>query len=242
MKKTIKTIKTIVKKIPIDFTKNQKYDTLTKKIMRIVLEKDSSFVDIGCHKGEVLREAMKFAPNGFHFGFEPIPALYQQLIIDFGKNCDIRQVGLSNIRGVSTFNYVKTNPAYSGIKKRTYPRKESIEEISINLDTLDNQLFDATRIDFIKIDVEGGELNVLRGGVNIIMKFNPVIVFEYGLGASEFYDAMPKEMWSFFDEVKYSIYTLKNFIESPSPISLIEFEEIFNTNKEYYFVARFRSS
>mgnify|MGYP006104435099 CR=1 FL=1 len=236
------TIKAIIKKIPIDFTKNQKYDTLTKKIMRIVLEKDSSFVDVGCHKGEVLLEAIKFAPNGFHFGFEPIPTLYEQLILDFGKNCDIRQVGLSNSRGVSKFNYVKTNPAYSGIKKRAYPKQESIEEITIKLDTLDHQLFDATRVDFIKIDVEGGELNVLRGGVNIIRKFNPVIVFEYGLGASEFYNATPKEMWGFFDDVKYNIYTLKNFIESPSPISSIEFEGIFNTNKEYYFVARFRSS
>ncbi len=52
-----------------------------------------------------------------------------------------RQLGISNERGETTFNYVKSNPMYSGIKKRHYPGKESIEEIIIKVDTLDNQLF-----------------------------------------------------------------------------------------------------
>ena len=52
-------LKTIIKQIPIRFTSNQKYDAQTKRIMSIVLEKHSTFVDVGCHKGEVLSKAMK---------------------------------------------------------------------------------------------------------------------------------------------------------------------------------------
>ena len=106
---------------------------------------------------------------------------------------------------------------------------------------MDNQLFDSARVDLIKIDVEGAELNVLRGSFNTITKFNPVVVFEYELGASDVYGAAPLGMWNFFDEVKYSIYTLKNFIESPLPLSFAEFTEIYNSKNEHYFVARFRS-
>ena len=106
---------------------------------------------------------------------------------------------------------------------------------------MDNQLFESTRVDLIKIDVEGAELNVLRGSFNTITKFNPVIVFEYELGASDVYDATPVEMWSFFNKVKYSIYTLKNFIKKPLPLSFAEFTEIYDSKKEHYFVARFRS-
>ncbi len=57
-----KALKKLVKKLPIDFIKERKYDALIKKIMRIVLEKDSSFIDVGCHKGDFLIEANKFAP------------------------------------------------------------------------------------------------------------------------------------------------------------------------------------
>ena len=225
----------------MDFIKDRGYDALIKKIMRIVLEKDSSFIDIGCHKGDFLIEANKFAPRGSHVGFEPIPYLYNNLVITFGGINDIRQLGLSNERGETTFNYVKSNPLYSGIKKRNYPGKESIEELNIKVDTLDHQLFDSARVDLIKIDVEGAELNVLRGSFNTITKFNPVIVFEYELGASDVYDATPLEMWSFFNKVKYSIYTLKNFIKKPLPLSFAEFTEIYDSKKEHYFVARFRS-
>ena len=236
-----KVFKKLVKKNPIDFIKDRKYDAHIKKIMAIVLEKDSSFIDIGCHNGDFLIEANKFAPSGSHVGFEPIPYFYNKLVITFGDINDIRQLGLSNERGETTFNYVKSNPLYSGIKKRNYPGKESIEELNIKVDTLDHQLFESSRVDLIKIDVEGAELNVLRGSFNTITKFNPVIVFEYELGASDVYDATPLEMWSFFNKVKYSVYTLKNFIKKPMPLSFAEFTEIYDSKKEHYFVARFRS-
>ena len=236
-----KALKKLVKKLPIDFIKERKSDALIKKVMRIVLEKDSSFIDVGCHKGDFLIEANKFAPSGFHVGFEPIPFFYNKVIKTFGGVNDIRHLALSNERGETTFNYVKSNPTYSGIKKRNYPGKESIEELIIKVDTLDNQLFESLRVDLIKIDVEGAELNVLRGGLNTITKFNPVIIFKYEIGVSDLYGATPEEMWSFFDEVKYSIYTLKNFIERPLPLSFTKFKAIFNSKNEHFFVARFRS-
>ena len=231
-----------VKKLPIDFLKERKYDGLIKKILRIVLEKDSSFIDVGCHRGDFLIEANKFAPNGSHIGFEPIPDIYNKVIAALGGVNDIRPIGISDERGQTTFNYVKSNPLYSGIKKRNYPEKETVEELIIKVDTLDHQLFQSSRVDLIKIDVEGAELNVLKGGINTITKFNPVIVFEYELGASDVYGVTPAEMWSFFDKVKYSVYTLKNFIDNPLPLSFAKFTEIYNSKDEHFFVARFRSS
>jgi FkbM family methyltransferase len=223
------------------FVKKRKYDALIKKIMRIVLEEDSSFIDVGCYRGNFLLEANKFAPSGAHIGFEPIPDIYTKVIKTLGGVNDIRQIGLSDERGETTFNYVKSNPLYSGIKKRNYPGKESIEELIIKVDTLDHQLFQSPRVDLIKIDVEGAELNVLKGGINTITKFNPVIVFEYEQGASDVYGVTPAEIWSFFDKVKYSVYTLKNFIDNPLPLSFSRFKEIYTSNDEHFFVARFRS-
>lgn len=231
----------MMKRILSKFVKKRKYDALIKKIMRIVLEEDSSFIDVGCYRGNFLLEANKFAPSGAHIGFEPIPDIYTKVIKTLGGVNDIRQIGLSDERGETTFNYVKSNPLYSGIKKRNYPGKESIEELIIKVDTLDHQLFQSPRVDLIKIDVEGAELNVLKGGINTITKFNPVIVFEYEQGASDVYGVTPAEIWSFFDKVKYSVYTLKNFIDNPLPLSFSRFTEIYTSNDEHFFVARFRS-
>lgn len=234
----MKTLKNILKKLPVNITRNQKYDALTLKIMDIVLEDNSSFVDVGCHKGELLEKALKFAPKGTHYAFEPIPDLYKELVKTHGKIANIKNVALSNKRGTSTFNYVKTNPAYSGLKKRTYPKKETIEQIEVKLDTMDNQLKQAERVNLVKIDVEGGEMGVLKGAVNVLKKWSPVVIFEYGLGAAEYYNTNPEEMWEFLNENDYCVYSLRGFVSNKTSLTIEQFIYLYETNKEYYFIAK----
>ena len=231
-------LKNIIKKIPIRFTSNQRYDSQTKRIMQIVLEHNSTFIDVGSHKGEVLSKALKIAPQGKHYAFEPIPQIHKKLDKRYGQYCEIKNIGLSDHFGESSFNHVVSNPAYSGIKQRTYPKKEKIKEITIQVDTLDNQLFDQERIDMIKIDVEGGELDVLKGAVKILKKFHPVIVFEHGKGAAEYYETTPTEVYDFLENQQYNVFTLKAFIDNNSSLSKEEFIALFNSNKEYYFLAK----
>lgn len=54
------------------------------------------------------------------------------------------------------------------------------EEVSVEVDTLDGLVKRAglRRLDFIKIDVEGGELAVLRGGEQTIAEFRPAMLIE----------------------------------------------------------------
>ena len=166
----------------------------------MLLEEDSTFIDVGSHKGEVLELALKISKKGKHFAFEPIPHLFHKLIDKFGAKCEVLNYGLSDEKKKSSFQHVTTNPAYSGIKKRTYPKEEQVETIQIQLDTLDNQLKQHDRVDMIKIDVEGAELEVLRGAKKIIEKFHPIIVFEHGLGASDHYNTSPEDILNFFDD------------------------------------------
>jgi FkbM family methyltransferase len=53
-------------------------------------------------------------------------------------------------------------------------------EVRVDVDTLDALCARAglTRLDFLKIDVEGGELHVLAGGARVIEKFRPAILLE----------------------------------------------------------------
>ena len=234
-------VKSIVKKV-FPVTLNQRYDKQTKRIMQIVLEDESTFIDVGSHKGEVLELALKISKKGKHFAFEPIPNLFHKLNDKYGSKCEVLNYGLSDQKKQSSFQHVTTNPAYSGIKKRTYPKEEQVETIQIQLDTLDNQLKQHDRVDMIKIDVEGAELEVLKGAKKIIEKFHPIIVFEHGLGASDHYNTSPEDILSFFDDHQYQLFTLKGFIADEPALLRNEFIDFYLTNKEYYFLAKLRVS
>ena len=234
-------VKSIVKKV-FPVTLNQRYDKQTKRIMQIVLEDESTFIDVGSHKGEVLELALKISKKGKHFAFEPIPYLFHKLNDKYGTKCEVLNYGLSDQKRQSSFQHVTTNPAYSGIKKRTYPKEEQVETIQIQLDTLDNQLKQHDRVDMIKIDVEGAELEVLRGAKKIIEKFHPIIVFEHGLGASDHYNTSPEDILNFFDDHQYQLFTLKGFIADEPALFRKEFIDFYLTNKEYYFLAKLRVS
>lgn len=224
----------------IDVTKNIKYDRLTLDILDKVLLKNSNCIDIGCFKGEILQEFIKRSPEGKHVAFEPIPGFYKALKRKFkSKQLSIHNMALSDQLGMVTFNYVIDAPAYSGIKKRDYDGKNpDIELIEVKTDTLDNILPADYRVDLIKIDVEGAEFKVLKGAYNTLEKSRPIIIFEFGLGASDFYKVTPEQFYQYLaEECGYQIYQLKDFLKDDLFLSKSAFIETYNARKDYYFVA-----
>jgi hypothetical protein len=59
--------------------------------------------------------------------------------------------------------------------------ESEFEKCQVEIRTLDQYLVDVDldRVDFVKIDVEGFELNVLRGAENTLSQFKPTIILEY---------------------------------------------------------------
>jgi FkbM family methyltransferase len=237
------TLKDILRKILIfchlDITKNLQYDRLTKVIMRQCIRNNYNGVDIGCHKGEILDLMLKFSPEGKHYAFEPIPYLFEVLKKKYENIAQIFPYALSDTNGFSTFQLVKNAPAYSGIKRRHYDiENPEIEEIEVELKTLDEVVAPNEQIHFIKIDVEGGEFGVLKGAKKLLMKNKPTVLFECGKGACDYYGTDPLELYDFItNEIGLKIYTLKAFIKNKLPLTKVEFDTCFNTNSEYYFVA-----
>lgn len=237
------TLKEIARKVLIaahlDLSKNLKYDRLTQKILRTVLKTDSNCIDVGCHKGEILDLILKDAPNGKHFAFEPIPDFFEQLKIKYKGKCKLYNCALSNEVGTTTFQYVKNAPAFSGIQKRKYEiENPEIDELTVNVDTLDNIIPENIKIDLIKIDVEGGELGVLKGAKETLLRCQPIVIFECGKGASDYYGTKPEVVFDFLTTETYlKIATLEAFVRKGDALTKEEFCKAFNNNEEYYFVA-----
>jgi len=227
----------VVAGFPVPLTKNLAYDRQTTRVMKDALRETSNCIDIGCHKGEVLEEMLALAPKGRHFGFEPIPHYFTELGKKFPANCEFYQVALSDSVGEIQFNYVKTNPAFSGIKQREYPKEEQIELLTVKTDLLDNIIPGDVFIDLIKIDVEGAEMQVLKGGESLIKRCQPIIVFEHGIGAADHYGTHPAEVFDFLTDCGLLVNTMKRWISEKEAFSRAEFEEQFTKQLNYYFMA-----
>lgn len=224
----------------LDITKNLEYDRLTKVIIKKNLEQSSNCIDVGCHKGEIMDFFLTYSPKGQHFGFEPIPFYYNKLKKKYKEKVNIYPFALSDKNGSANFQFVKNAPAYSGLKRRKYDiENPDIETIQVELKKLDDIIPDNVNIDFIKIDVEGAELQVLKGAETLLSKNKPIILFEFGLGASDFYGTTAQDMFSILTKHNNRcIYTLKGFLSKSAPLDISTFEQLYKSNAEYYFLAK----
>lgn len=234
LKKWLKTLS------PFALSKNHYYDRLTKKIIYRHCKAASNCIDVGCHEGEMLALFLSTSPDGTHFAFEPLPFFFGKLVSRYKgfANCHLYNYALSYSDGMTTFNHVITNPAYSGIKKRKYDRNnEKDETITVIKKRLDDVIPEGTKIDFIKIDTEGGDLDVLKGAEKTIRTHQPLVVFEFGIGGSDIYGATPEMLYEFMHAVGYRILLLSAWLKNKPPLSLQEFSGQFYGKKNYYFIA-----
>jgi len=221
---------------------NRKYDIQTIEVMKRVLKNDSNCIDVGCHQGSILREILNLAPKGNHFVFEPLPEMYQELIKSFGKihNLHIFDYALSDVKGLASFQHVVSNPGYSGFRKRRYDRpNEQIQEISVKTELLDKLIPKNIPIHFIKVDVEGAELQVIKGAKETIKRCCPVIVFEHGLGAADYYGTIPGHLFELLaTNCGLRLFLMSDWLQSSGrdALSKEEFCEHFYSGN-YYFMA-----
>lgn len=231
--------KQLIKLCPIPLTKNHKYDIQTKKIIKN-LGGNFNGIDVGCHKGEIMDIFLGRSPKGTHFGIEALPQMAETLKMKYADqpNCEILNFAASNEEKKIEFNFVITNPAYSGILKRDYDRpNEKDTKITVLMKKLDDEIPKGIKIDLIKIDVEGAELQVMQGATEIIRENRPLIIFEYGLGASNYYGTTPKKLFGFFDEMDMQISNLGSFLKNKKSLSLDELRRQYEEKENYYFIA-----
>lgn len=197
-------------------------------------------MDVGCHKGEILDLFLQYAPQGAHFGFEPIPGLYEGLVKKYAAapNCRLFDIALSDKTGASSFNYVVSNPSYSGLLKRTYDHPNERDTlITVRTERLDDVVPTEQKIDLIKIDVEGGEMLVLKGATKTLMRCKPVVIFEHGLGASELYGATPEHLYDIFEQCGLQVSLMSRFLKKMPPLSKEAFCRHYYQKLDYYFIA-----
>jgi FkbM family methyltransferase len=218
--------------------KNNRYDAETLAVMKRILKENSNCVDVGAHSGSILHLMLECAPRGQHFAFEPLPDFAKGLRASFPQ-VRVFELALSDTAGQVSFQRVVARPAYSGIRRREYPSGfDEIQVITVQTERLDNVIPNDIAIAFIKIDVEGAELGVLRGAAGVIKRCRPFIVFEHGLGAADHYGTTPANVYDLLtDQYGVKVYLMRRWLLGKSPLTRARFIEHFERGWDFYYLA-----
>lgn len=189
-------------------------ETSGETMVMSIIEEDSIVFDVGAHTGEWSLNALKTQPNINLFAFEPIPILAEALRTNLkNKPVSIHQLVLSNINDFLSFCYYPKNPGLSTLHPRLSVEtqlnltKDTLLVEAVTIDSFCNQN-NISHIDFIKIDTEGNELNVLLGAQNLLENASiNAIQFEYG-GCYKDSNTTLQSVFEYLTDLEYSIYRI----------------------------------
>lgn len=182
-------------------------------------------LDVGANEGQYANLINKyFQENVFYYGFEPSQSSYRKLLgKNFPKNYIFVNLALSDKKATSFLYFKKPGSVQSSL----YANTEEVEKEEIKLLTLDEFCLEQSipKIEFLKIDVEGHELYVIKGTDKYI-KEKKVDFIQFEFGANH---VLARTFFNDFFNIlnEYKIYrVLQNGLREvkPTPMS-----EIFYT-------------
>lgn len=165
--------------------------------------------DVGANQGDWTELALSINPQLQIHLFEPSKFTFQ-ILKDKLPNVKavFNNIGLGDVEEEKEFYIQEDGSTVSSLFKRDFFESGKTEKVKI--DTVDNycQKLQLDNIDFLKIDVEGNEFNVLKGARKMLengsIKF---LQFEYG-GTYIDADILLKDVFMYLDGLDYSVYKI----------------------------------
>lgn len=156
-------------------------DDSHKTLMSLV-KPGQTILDIGTNYGTtILQFAKLLNGQGFAYGFEPDPLNFklcqQNMSLNPFTNIEVENIGLGNTES-SLYLVVDTASNRGG--NRISTQIDNREHTEVKVIKLDSWAItkNLSQVDLLKIDVEGYEYEVLKGGVELLKRFKPTLFIE----------------------------------------------------------------
>lgn len=173
---------------------------------------DAVIVDVGAHAGQFTKLFAAMAPQGLVYSFEPgayaLSILRKVKLTNGLHNVSIVPFGLGDAPGEAVLHLPikKSGSIGFGLGSLTGPRQGSrtyADKVSIT--TLDAfvEANKITRLDFIKCDIEGWELHMLKGAQKTLERLSPVLMVEVNHDALQKAGASKQAMDDFLQALGY---------------------------------------
>ena len=152
------------------------YDPAESRLMKQKLQPGSIFFDIGAQAGyHTMYASSLVGPSGRVFAFEPAPRnianLKQHLLMNHLTNTCVIEAAVSKASGVSYFDC--TDNPVAGHLSTAGP-------LAVRTISLDQEIDSGVlpEPDYIKIDAEGAELEILEGAERMLKRRLPILSVE----------------------------------------------------------------
>jgi FkbM family methyltransferase len=201
-------------------------------LLALTLKEDSSCIDIGAHRGSFLEQVLRYAPHGRHIAFEPLPELADELRHRF-PSVEVRSAALSDTAGTAEFVRYRGRPALSGLRAREHVHAHA-ETFEVPLMRLDDVLPKGYAPTVVKIDVEGAERQVLKGAIETLLTYRPVVVFEHAKTGAPHYGTAPYHLYELLvEQAQFRLFDL----DGDGPLNLDRFDDLFERGTRWNFIA-----
>jgi FkbM family methyltransferase len=202
-----------------------RYEPNVAAAIRDNLKKGDVFWDVGANVGWFSLYASRLVgKTGSVASFEPAPDVFSLLQANTRQVANIKtiRVGIGNRNGNATFCAHGASSAASFIREVTeinssYHANIPIRDIDVSIRTLDS-FADLPYPSLLKIDVEGFELEVLRGASDLLMNMHPKLIIEIhprqlslsGGTEEELFHRLSRlsYSWTMIDRNPNSLYTI----------------------------------
>ncbi|MCG2611384.1 FkbM family methyltransferase [Flavobacterium sp. SM15] len=169
-----------------------------------VLKSDSVFIDIGTNKGIYLYQAEKVIKSGKVIGFEPNKSLVNYIKPLFSK-AEIYPLAASSHSGTAVLNIPKKANGLQDTRASLETMGEDVEKVEIQMVALDEFVKEKqlSKIDVIKIDVEGHEFDTIKGCAEILKTIKPIFIIEIELRHAHY---PIKNIFDFIVDFGYEVF------------------------------------
>ena len=159
------------------------YDKNITDFLKAYIKGNEDFIDIGANIGFYTLFFSSHLRNGKVFSYEPntknFKKLKKNILLNKFKNIKCYNFGISSQNGKTQLydtSHYNEGGHFINLKDKSINKKFEI----IKIFKLDSLLKKYNKNLFIKIDVEGHEMNVLNGMKNILKKANCFLIIETG--------------------------------------------------------------
>jgi len=187
------------------------FEELEEEVIESILKPGMITFDIGANFGYyTFKMASLVKPGGWVYAFEPTDWAYKKILRNSNLNPSLDNIRFLKL-GLSD-NDEKCKQLNFQSSYRTDGKEFSVtEEMTlVKLDTFaeENKL---SNLDFIKIDVDGYEGKVVRGAVQTLLKFHPIIFFEISPSLMMKNNDQPSELVHQLVLMGYKFKSVKGF-------------------------------
>jgi FkbM family methyltransferase len=159
------------------------YEPVQTRLYLSFLPEDGVAVDVGANFGwYTCHFADHVGPKGRVFAFEPLPEFHSIL----RRNLELNGL-LERAELVSKAVSDREDGSLEMFRFETLPAghasayslgREDAVPLAVDVTTIDQSLSHLTRVDLMKLDIEGHELAALRGARATLSRLQPVVCFE----------------------------------------------------------------